>query len=469
MSLISIGVRLARRTTSIFFILCVITGLAFVTPGAHAMTYVPMSDSDLLDQAELVVIGRIVDAEAVSGRELDQTDYTLSVDEVIKGSAGNILRIRLPGAINPAQNGALIVPGIPRFSSDEKVLLFLRLRADGIYSVVQFALGRFRYAETVAHEALWERDLSETQTMDGMPDPYNQFHRDATRFAEWLRSRASGRFADEAYWSQASGFIQSKYALASPLGRWFEFDRNQTVAVYAGSAALLGLSSGGYPELQEAINAWNNDSGSNIRLRYAGLHEAAGGLELADGVTQVIFNDPGNEIAGTFDCLLGGIGALGQWRGGGLQLYKGRMYRTITEGDIVVQDGIGCLLDNRRQYNTQELLAHELGHVLGLDHSCGDGLLATCESGSLEDDALMRPTLHADGRGAALGEDDRAAVAYLYSNSVVADPPELPEPGNSVSVPQASSSGGGAIPPALLLGLMLLGALRLRCESPRLP
>ncbi len=57
-------------------------------------------------------------------------------------------------------------------------------------------------------------------------------------------------------------------------------------------------------------------------------------------------------------------------------------------------------------------MAHELGHVLGIGHSCGDDASASCNE--LNDEAIMRALAHGDGRGAALNRDDRNAVRVLY-------------------------------------------------------
>lgn len=57
-------------------------------------------------------------------------------------------------------------------------------------------------------------------------------------------------------------------------------------------------------------------------------------------------------------------------------------------------------------------MGHELGHVLGLSHPCGDEASGACDSVTIE--ALMRAYAHGDGRGAALNSDDRAAVRALY-------------------------------------------------------
>lgn len=432
---------------------------------AEAMTYVPMSDGDLFDGAPLVVSGAVTAALATPGHALDSSDYTIAVDEVIKGDAqGRTLTVRVPGALDQTQRGALVVPGAPRLREGEKALLFLSPRSDGSYDIYQLALGRFSYAETAQGESLWERDVSEAEVAGGGDDPYSAQHRNAPQFMDWMRDRARGASTASNYWSTAAGLMRGKYNLTTPLARWFQFDRGESVPIYASSTALTGVSSGGYSELQAAIKAWNDDPGSNIKLSYAGTSGASSGLANADGVSEVLFNDPNNEIAGAFDCLKGGIGALGQWRSLGTQTYKGQSFGIITEGDIVVQDNISCLLNLKGKGNGAEILAHELGHVLGLAHSCGDATMPACTSGSAADAALMRPTLHGDGRGASLSDDDRAAVAYLYDAASSGGTSS----GSGSSSASAASTGGGALDASMLV-LLLIAALGALAGSRALP
>jgi len=431
------------------------SGLMLISLNAAALSYVPLDDEHLLKQADLVAVGVLDEAIPAPGRELDEIRYRLVVTDLIRGNAGmRQVQFLVPGSLNRNVGGALIVPGAPRFAQAEKALVFLSQRIDGTYIVTQFSLGAFHYLESSDGEVVLDRDLlpAEAVHADGGP-PYRRY-RNAQRFLAWLHEKAAGRAGDAAYWSEAANIKHQKYALSNPAGRWFEFDQNLDVPVYASASGQFGLLSGGYPELQQAINAWNQ-SGAPVSLVYMGRTTASGGLSRADGVTEVLFNDPNDEIGGDFDCQNGGIGAYTKWRGGGTRYHQGRFYYAITEADIVVQDGIGCLLSQLLRNNAEEMLGHELGHLLGLAHPCGDAGASACVAGTLQDDALMRPSLHNDGRGARLNEDDRAGAGDLYAGADSASPDE------PVVVPGPGDSGGGGLGSGVLRWLSVLALFNL--------
>ena len=104
---------------------------------------------------------------------------------------------------------------------------------------------------------------------------------------------------------------------------------------------------------------------------------------------------------------------------------------------MVTQDGAGCFFAGNNGKNGELVFAHEIGHALGLGHSCGDSGTPSCADPVLND-ALMRAFAHNDGRGARLGADDRAALAVLYGDG--APPCTVPTAPTGLSATAISSS-----------------------------
>lgn len=446
--------RAAQKRTTWYLPLCGALLAAGAALQARAMSYVPMADAPLLDQADTVVLGQVQALAAAPGRELDATRYTLQVEQVLKGSpAAGSLGVIVPGAADPTQAGALSIPGLPRIGLGERILAFLDRRDDGDYVLVQLSMGAFHVRSTLGGTEVLVRDLDAADAVGTAAAPTGAAlgRRDLGRFSAWVRQKAAGQAAAADYWNEEAlaPVLLPRYVVSNPPARWFRFDNGGSVPFYAYAVGQVGLAGGGYAQFQQAIDAWNANGAGRVNYVYAGTTTATGDLNHPDGVNKILFNDLSNFIGGVFDCVNGGVAGYGGWRASGTaQSYDGGSFQPITEGDVVIRNGAGCLLAGNAGANATELFGHELGHTLGLGHPCGDPSEAACVPGSPQDAALMRPILHADGRGAQLGSDDLQGIALLYplttgSGSSTGQTGSGVSSGNGTSGITGSSSGGG--------------------------
>jgi hypothetical protein len=391
-----------------------------------ATTMVMGTDDELFGQAELIAEGTVL-AVVPSPAGLPATGYRVRVERTLKGRApaGELL-VRVPGGA-AADGRRLIVWGAPAMQAGERVLLFLDRYPDGDFGPLDLAMGAFyEVVDGGRHLAL--RDLSEMQ--DVSPAPAPERARDFQRFAGWLADRAAGlrRPADYFVNAPASGLrpIHEKFTYLTGIKqRWTQFDAGQSVGWRALSSGQPGLAGGGFAELQAGLQAWNNDAATNIRYRYDGTTNSTSGFQHDDGVNAIIFDDPNREVSGSFVCSSpgNGFGVLalgGTWIG---SADGGRNAIKIEEGDIIINDGAGCWFTTSKR--AEQVYGHELGHTLGLGHSCGDAMSGPCTD-PLKDDALMRANAHADERGARLNADDQAGIFSLYSASGSGGKPAAP-------------------------------------------
>jgi hypothetical protein len=130
-------------------------------------------------------------------------------------------------------------------------------------------------------------------------------------------------------------------------------------------------------------------------------------------VSRVQFNDPFGEVAPLNGCF--GVLAVGGFcTNGGTGTMDGQQFARITEGDLTVADGLGACLGLT---SFEEVVTHEVGHVIGLGHSSAN----VNEPNFTLADATMYFLVHLDGRGASLRGDDIAGVSALYPNQVNPD------------------------------------------------
>ncbi len=415
------------------FALASLAALLAAAPAA-ATSYVMVADADLVDQAPVIAEGSIVSVAPSPAGGSPSTDYVLDVDRLLKGyTAGSSIVVRVLGGMPEDGRLGLTIFGAPSFQEGDRALLFLAPRPDGSYRILHFLLGAFHEAE-VAGQRLAIRDLAAADEVRRAPGggaaaaAGADRPRDLERFAAWIADRGrGGRRAPDYFAELADGALRNlrgRYTFFTYQGRnlrWFEFDPGSTgsVTFFAGQAGQAGLSGGGYAEYQRALAAWSGAAGTPIRYVYGGTTPATAGLKSYDNVNSILFNDPNNEVGSPFSCTKGGVLAVtGPWTSSSVTgLFKGRTYIAIQGADTITNSGIACFFEGSScpSQAAEELFTHELGHSLGLGHSCGDGPSGAVCADPVENDAIMRAFIHHDCRGGRLGADDLAGIRALYA------------------------------------------------------
>ncbi|HVS13074.1 MAG TPA: Calx-beta domain-containing protein [Thermoanaerobaculia bacterium] len=413
-----------RSLSSLSGAALVVSLIACAGAPARGILFAPIDDLELALGAELVV-DAVVGSELPASEDRWVTEYELEVLRVLVGAHdASRLVIASPGRLLDDGSG-LDVPGAPRFAAGERAILFLGpADAEGRRPIHHLLLGAFHRVET-PEGAFAVRDLAGgTEIGDGGVRSPNaagttsasEAIREYEGFTTWLAELGAGRVRAGDYLSTAPTTpegagrlrVASAYTFfVDPPARWFQFDSGASVPLRSGAAGQAGVDGDvEHGWVHTATGVWSADPGSNIRLTYGGTSGASGGLQRRDSTNTVLWNDPNGEISGTFTCGGGGVlGLGGGWYSGSHTFRNGdgvlTSGRALVEADVVINDGAGCYLTRHGGSDGEEVVAHEIGHAIGLGHSSVSS-------------ALMRGTAHGDGRGASLRPDDRAGIRYLY-------------------------------------------------------
>jgi hypothetical protein len=112
----------------------------------HAVTVLPATLEELVQESAAVVHGRVtgVDAHWTADRRTIESIVTLEVTDTLKGTATATASFVVPGGA--AGGRILVMPGAPVFREGDDVIVFLRGRAPALPQPVGLSLGVFRVA-----------------------------------------------------------------------------------------------------------------------------------------------------------------------------------------------------------------------------------------------------------------------------------------------------------------------------------
>ena len=396
--------------------------LSFVASVASATSYVMASDGDLAARSDAIALVKVMDVESAPVAGLPATDVLVEIERLVQGSVpGSSIVVRIPGGTRDRTTWKIW--GAPSFKRGERALLFLVAQDDGTYHIRHLMLGAF-HAISAPGRNLALRDLSGASEvpLPGRNESSTLWRRprDLDRFVSWLADRAAGRSRDADYFLAPSERV-GDFTFLEDQGlkvRWFEFDQGQSISWRTETAGQPGLAGGGASEFQHGLAAWNADGATNVNYTYAG-QTGGGSIDHEDGTNSLLFERTIPEVD-PYDCDRGGVLAVGgPWLDQDVRgTYRGETYLRALEADIFTNLNLACFFQNSSSPSqaAEELFTHELGHTLGLGHSCGDGDSGACNTTD-KSGAIMRAFIHDDGRGARLGNDDRAGLAVLYTPS----------------------------------------------------
>jgi len=348
----------------------------------RAISTQAMALADHFHEADAVVLAKLVKTspESINGRI--QTQFTFRTLEAIAGNIPAFFKVSAPGGVFGSE--ARFDSRLPKIPIQKDMILFLRIDPP-----------KLCFSNHAAGVVLPDSDLLTELRLLAERNPKTSD----------LRIFATHPIHVE-FSVTSSGLLDSS---GSPF-RYTSPDRSVGISVYADvSTRPSGITEQqAITALRNALSAWEN--ASTIRFNYLGTQifpKSADDYSSSEGeVIRIQMHDNYSKILDTSSTLgSGGSGyLLSNGEGGTI---NGTSFFPSSHGFVLLNHPKSSLSDPK---TLEEVLTHEIGHVLGLAHSSEN----ISETNSQLKNAVMYFQCHSDGRGATLNDYDTQTILKAY-------------------------------------------------------